>query len=158
MVQLPALNTPQFEVVLSRLPQRPQPVPPIYQPEVAARAIVWASMHRRREVWVGGSTAATMLANQVAPGLLDRYLARTGVKGQQTSQQADPNRPSNLWEPVPGDRGAHGPFDHRAHLRSAQFWASRHHDLLAGAAGLAAAAAAMMGLARSRSRGGGRPR
>jgi NAD(P)-dependent dehydrogenase (short-subunit alcohol dehydrogenase family) len=158
MVQLPALNTPQFEVVLSRLPQRPQPVPPIYQPEVAARAIVWASMHRRREVWVGGSTAATMLANQVAPGLLDRYLARTGVKGQQTSQQADPNRPSNLWEPVPGDRGAHGPFDHRAHPRSAQFWATRHHGLLAGAAGLAGAAAAVMGLARSRSRGGGRPR
>jgi NAD(P)-dependent dehydrogenase (short-subunit alcohol dehydrogenase family) len=158
MVQLPAINTPQFEVVLSRLPHRPQPVPPIYQPEVAARAIVWASMHRRREVWVGGSTTATLLANQVAPGLLDRYLARTGYKGQQTSQQADPDRPDNLWRPVPGDRGAHGPFDHRAHPRSAQSWASRHHGLLAGAAGLAGAGAAAVRLARARTGGGGRSR
>ena len=155
MVQLPALNTPQFEVVLSRLPHRPQPVPPIYQPEVAARAIVWASMHRRREVWVGGSTTATLLANQLAPGLLDRYLARTGYQGQQTSQRADPERPSNLWEPVPGDRGAHGPFDHRAHPRSAQAWTSRHHGLLAGAAALAGTGAAALRLARARS--GGRP-
>jgi NAD(P)-dependent dehydrogenase (short-subunit alcohol dehydrogenase family) len=155
MVQLPALNTPQFEVVLSRLPHRPQPVPPIYQPEVAARAIVWASTHRRREVWVGGSTTATLLANQLAPGLLDRYLARTGYQGQQTSQRADPERPSNLWEPVPGDRGAHGPFDHRAHPRSAQAWASRHHGLLAGAAALAGAGAAALRLTRSRN--GGRP-
>ncbi|HZD74928.1 MAG TPA: SDR family oxidoreductase [Actinomycetota bacterium] len=155
MVQLPALNTPQFEVVLSRLPHRPQPVPPIYQPEVAARAIVWASMHRRREVWVGGSTTATLLANQLAPGLLDRYLARTGYQGQQTSQRADPERPSNLWEPVPGDRGAHGPFDHRAHPRSAQAWAGRHHGLLAGAAALAGTGAAALRLARARS--GGRP-
>jgi NAD(P)-dependent dehydrogenase (short-subunit alcohol dehydrogenase family) len=153
MVQLPALNTPQFEVVLSRLPHRAQPVPPIYQPEVAARAIVWASMHRRREVWVGASTAATMLANQVAPGLLDRYLARTGVQAQQTSQQADPDRPSNLWEPVPGDRGAHGPFDHRAHPRSGQSWASRHHGVLAGAAALATVGAATMRLARARRSG-----
>jgi NAD(P)-dependent dehydrogenase (short-subunit alcohol dehydrogenase family) len=154
MVQLPALNTPQFEVVLSRLPRRAQPVPPIYQPEVAARAIVWASMHRRREVWVGGSTTATMLANQLAPGLLDRYLGRTGVQSQQTSQHADPDRPSNLWEPVPGDRGAHGPFDHRAHPRSAQSWASRHHGLLAGAATLTGAGAAAMRLARTRTRTG----
>ncbi|HZD38378.1 MAG TPA: SDR family oxidoreductase [Actinomycetes bacterium] len=150
MVQLPAINTPQFEVVLSRLPHRPQPVPPIYQPEVAARAIVWASMHRRREVWVGGSTTATLLANQLAPGLLDRYLARTGYQGQQTSQRADPERPSNLWEPVPGDRGAHGPFDHRAHPRSAQAWTSRHHGLLAGTAALAAAGAAALRLTRAR--------
>jgi len=150
MVQLPALNTPQFEVVLSRLPRRVQPVPPIYQPEVAARAIVWASMHRRREVWVGGSTTATMLANQLAPGLLDRYLARTGFQAQQTSQKASPDRPSNLWEPVPGDRGAHGPFDHRAHPRSAQSWASRHYGLLAGAAALAGAGAAAMRLTRTR--------
>jgi NAD(P)-dependent dehydrogenase (short-subunit alcohol dehydrogenase family) len=150
MVQLPALNTPQFEVVLSRLPNHPQPVPPIYQPEVAARAIVWASRHRRREVWVGGSTAATLLANAVAPGLLDRYLARTGVKAQQTSHPDDPDRPANLWEPVPGDHGAHGGFDHRSHPRSFQFWATGHRALLASAgtaaaAGIAAAAAWLSG-------------
>jgi len=153
MVQLPALNTPQFEVVLSRLPNRVQPLPPIYQPEVAARAIVWASMHRRREVWVGGSTTATMLANQLAPGLLDRYLGRTGYQLQQTSQRAQPEHATNLWAAVPGDRGAHGPFDHRAHPRSAQFWASRHHGLLAGAAALAGAGAAAMRLTWTRRAG-----
>src|SRR5438128_107880 len=83
MVQLPALNTPQFSVLLSRLPNKAQPVPPIYQPEVAARGIVWAAHQRRREVWVGGVTAATISANSVVPGLLDRYLGRTGVKAQQ---------------------------------------------------------------------------
>jgi hypothetical protein len=143
MVQLPALNTPQFDVVLSRLPNHPQPVAPIYQPEVAARAIVWASRHRRREVWVGGSTAATLLANAVAPGLLDRYLARTGLKSQQTSQPDDPERPANLWAPVPGDHGAHGGFDHRAHPRSAQLWATSHRALLASACGTAATAIAV---------------
>ena len=142
MVQLPAINTPRFEVMLSRLPHRSQPVPPVYQPEVAARAIVWASLHRRREVRVGGSTTATILANQFAPALLDRYLGRTGYQSQQTSQRADPERPSNLWGPVPGDRGAHGPFDHLAHPRSLQFWASGHRGLLAGAATLAGAGTA----------------
>ncbi|MDQ3897842.1 MAG: SDR family oxidoreductase, partial [Actinomycetota bacterium] len=89
MVQLPALNTPQFSWVLSRLPRRPLPVPPIYQPVVAARAILWAARHpRRREWWVGGSTAATLLANAVAPGLLDRYLGRTGYRSQQTTEPA----------------------------------------------------------------------
>lgn len=150
MVQLPALNTPQFEVVLSRLPNRAQPMPPIYQPEVAARAIVWAAMHHRREVWVGGSTTATLLANQVAPGLLDRYLGRTGYQSQQTSRRADPEQPTNLWTSVPGDRGAHGSFDHRAHPRSAQLWASRHHGLLASAAALAGAGAAALRLTRTR--------
>ena len=150
MVQLPALNTPQFEVVLSRLPNRVQPMPPIYQPEVAARAIVWASMHRRREVWVGGSTTATLLANQVAPGLLDRYLGRTGYESQQTTRRADPEQPANLWTSVPGDRGAHGSFDHLAHPRSAQFWARRHQGLLASAAALAGAGAAAMRLTRTK--------
>jgi len=150
MVQLPALNTPQFGVVLSRLPNHPQPVPPIYQPEVAARAIVWASRHRRREVWVGGSTAATLLANAVVPGVLDRYLARTGVTAQQTSHRGDPDRPVNLWEPVPGDHGAHGGFDHRSHPRSFQSWATTHRALLASAgtaaaAGIAAAAVWLSG-------------
>jgi len=152
MVQLPALNTPQFEVSLSRLPSRPQPVPPIYQPEVAARAVVWAASHRRRELRVGASTVATLLANAVAPGLLDRYLGRTGYQSQQTGEPASPDRPANLWRPVPGDRGAHGGFDHRAHGHSLQLWLATHRGALA-AAGLTGAAAAVLGR-----RATGRPR
>jgi NAD(P)-dependent dehydrogenase (short-subunit alcohol dehydrogenase family) len=141
MVQMPALNTPQFTWVLSRLPGSPQPVPPIYQPEVAARAIAWAATHRRRQLWVGATTVATILANDVAPGLLDRYLGRTGYKSQQTKQPADPGRPNNLWAPVPGDHGAHGPFDEQAHPRSPQLWASTHRGLVGAAvAGLVAGA------------------
>jgi NAD(P)-dependent dehydrogenase (short-subunit alcohol dehydrogenase family) len=144
MVQMPALNTPQFQWVLSRLPRSPQPVPPIYQPEVAARAIAWAATHRRRQVWVGAPTVATILANEVAPGLLDRYLGRTGFDSQQTSEPVRPGRPSNLWAPVAGDHGAHGPFDDRAHPRSPQLWASTHRVLVAAAlAGAAAGAAAV---------------
>jgi NAD(P)-dependent dehydrogenase (short-subunit alcohol dehydrogenase family) len=144
MVQLPAVNTPQFSWVLSRLPQRAQPVPPIYQPEVAARAIVYAAEHpNRREYWVGSSTAATMIINAVAPGLLDRYLARTGFEAQQTGQSKDPDQPANLWEPADGgggnDFGAHGAFDERAKPRSAQVIASQHHKALLGAGAAAAA-------------------
>jgi NAD(P)-dependent dehydrogenase (short-subunit alcohol dehydrogenase family) len=145
MVQLPALNTPQFDVVLSRLPGKPQPVPPIYQPEIAAEAIVWASEHGRREVWVGGSTVATVIADKVAPGLLDRYLGRTGYASQQADQPAEQDRPSNLWEPVPEDHGAHGDFDRQAHDRSFQLRASTHRAILtlAGtAAGVGTAALA----------------
>jgi NAD(P)-dependent dehydrogenase (short-subunit alcohol dehydrogenase family) len=152
MVQLPALNTPQFDVVLSRLPRKAQPVPPIYQPEVAAEAIVWASEHDRREVWVAGTTFATITADKVVPGMLDRYLGKTGYDSQQTDEPADPNRPSNLWEPVPGDLGAHGDFDERAHPRSLQLWAATHRAFvaLAGAAGTAAIAlAARRGRARA---------
>jgi NAD(P)-dependent dehydrogenase (short-subunit alcohol dehydrogenase family) len=143
MVQMPAVNTPQFDWVLSRLPRHAQPVPPIYQPEVAARAVVHAADHpRRREYWVGASTAATLAANAVAPGLLDRYLGRTGFSSQQTDQRRDPDLPSNLWQPVDGrdgrDFGAHGDFDDRSHRRSLQVWASQHHGVL-GAAALAAA-------------------
>jgi NAD(P)-dependent dehydrogenase (short-subunit alcohol dehydrogenase family) len=136
-VHLPALNTPQFDWVLSRLPKRPQPVPPIYQPEVAARAIVWASRHPRREVWVGGTTVGTILANRIAPGLLDRYLGRTGYRSQQAAEPADPDRPANLWRPIEDDRGAHGGFDEKAHPRSLQLWATTHRRwlALAGAAG-----------------------
>ncbi|MBA2523954.1 MAG: SDR family oxidoreductase, partial [Solirubrobacterales bacterium] len=98
MVQMPAVNTPQFSWVLSRLPKSAQPVPPIYQPELAADAVLYAADHpKRREYWVGGSTAATLAANAIAPGLLDRYLARTGVQGQQTDQPHDRNAPANLW-------------------------------------------------------------
>ena len=144
MVQMPAVNTPQFGWVLSRLPRKAQPVPPIYQPEVAAKAILYAAEHpRRREYWVGGSTAGTLLANAVAPGLLDRYLARTGFQSQQTDQRRPPDAPVNLWKPADGrgepDAGAHGDFDDRSTSRSAQLWASQHHGLLAAAGGALAA-------------------
>ena len=149
MVQMPAVNTPQFSWVLSRLPRQAQPVPPIYQPEVAARAVVYAADHPgRREYWVGGTTAATLIANAVAPGLLDRYLARTGFDAQQTKSEKPADQPANLWEPADGsegrDFGSHGLFDDRAHQRSFQVWASQHHGLLAaaGGAGLLAGAAA----------------
>jgi hypothetical protein len=144
MVQLPAVNTPQFDWVLNRLPRRPQPVPPIYQPELAADAVLYAAEHpRRREYWVGGSTVATLLANAVAPGVLDRYLARTGFGSQQTDQPRQQADPANLWRPADrrgaDDFGAHGGFDERATARSVQVWASRHHGLL-GALGAGAAA------------------
>lgn len=153
MVQMPAVNTPQFDWVLTRLPHHVQPVPPIYQPEVAADAVVYAADHpRRREYWVGETTAATLLANAVAPGLLDRYLARTGVKSQQTSAPTAPDQPANLWEPADDDRdfGAHGDFDARSHRRSPQVWASQHHGLLATIGASAGAGALAAGLAARR--------
>jgi NAD(P)-dependent dehydrogenase (short-subunit alcohol dehydrogenase family) len=146
MVQMPALNTPQFDLVLSKLPHRAQPVPPIYQPEVAAQAVVWAATHRRRQLWVGGSTWATLVANMLVPGLLDRYLGRTGYRSQQTDRPRDPDRPANLWAPVPGDHGAHGRFDDRAHRRSLQLAATTHRGWLAAAAG----AAGLAGIAWAR--------
>ncbi|HJP67124.1 MAG TPA: SDR family oxidoreductase, partial [Actinomycetota bacterium] len=106
IVHLPGLNTPQFDHSLSRMPKRARPVPPIYQPEVAAESIHFAAHHRRREVWVGGSTVGTIVANRLVPGLLDRYLARTNYQAQQDEEPEDPNRPSNLWDPVAGDPGA----------------------------------------------------
>jgi NAD(P)-dependent dehydrogenase (short-subunit alcohol dehydrogenase family) len=145
MVQLPAVNTPQFGWVLSRLRRHPRPVPPIYQPELAARAIVWAADHDRREWWVGASTAATLVANAVAPGLLDRYLARTGYDSQQTDEPTGRGRPANLWNPADEreDWGAHGHFDDRSHPRSAQWAFTRHRRaVLAATAGAAGAAAA----------------
>jgi NAD(P)-dependent dehydrogenase (short-subunit alcohol dehydrogenase family) len=147
MVQMPAVNTPQFSWVLSRLPHRPQPVPPIYQPEVAARGVVYAADHpQRREYWVGGTTMGTLAANAVAPGLLDRYLARTGFSGQQTSEPSEPDAPVNLWEPADAetDFGTHGRFDSRSTARSWQLWASQHHGALGVAAGAAAAGAAAL--------------
>ncbi len=143
MVHLPALNTPQFNWCRTRLPRHPQPVPPIYQPEVAARAIVWAAQHDRREVYVGAPTVAAILGNKVAPALMDRYLAKTGFDSQQTQQPVPPHRPDNLFSPVPGDHGAHGMFDNRAHERSIQFLASTHRTWLA----LAASALAGLALA-----------
>jgi NAD(P)-dependent dehydrogenase (short-subunit alcohol dehydrogenase family) len=122
MVQMPAVNTPQFSWVLSRLPDQAQPVPPIYQPEFAARGVLYAADHpHRREYWVGASTMFTLAANAIAPGLLDRYLGRTGVKSQQTPNPPKPDAPVNLWQPADGtdghDFGAHGIFDARAHTR-----------------------------------------
>jgi len=148
VVQMPALNTPQFSWVRSRLPHQPRPVAPIYQPEVAARGIVYAADHPgRREYWVGASTAVTLTANKLAPALLDRYLARTGYSSQQTSEPTEPGRADNLMRPVdepPGtDHGAHGSFDGRAHPRSAQLWVS-HHPALSALAGCGAAMAALV--------------
>jgi short-subunit dehydrogenase len=140
MVQLPAMNTPQFDWVKSRMPREPQPVPPIYAPEVAADAIVWASDHRRRELSVGGPTAAAIWSDKVASGLLDRYLARSWYDSQQTDEPADPNRPDNLWAPVPGDHGAHGRFGARSTTSSPQTWANEH---LGMAVGFAVGGAAM---------------
>src|SRR5260370_6794116 len=124
VVQMPAVNTRQFSWVRSRLPNHPQPVPPIYQPEVAARGVVFAADHpHRKQYWVGASTAATILANRVAPALLDRYLARTGYRSQQTAQPADPGQPGNLLQPVDGINGhdfsAHGALGDRSHDRPA---------------------------------------
>lgn len=155
MVQMPAVNTPQFSWVLSRLPNKAQPVEPIYQPEIAADAVLYAADHpRRREYWVGGSTVGTLLANAVAPGVLDRYLARTGYSGQQTDAPREPDQPANLWEPADGtrgaDRGAHGEFGDAAKTRSRQLWASQHHGLLAAVGGGLAAAGALWGLSRRR--------
>ena len=138
MVQLPALNTPQFGWVKSRLPNKAQPVPPIFQPEVAARAIVYAADHDRRELWVGGPTVAAVIGNKIAPGLLDRYLARTAYAAQQTQEPEEPGRPDNLWAPVPGDHGAHGTFGDRAAARSLQLWLNLHRTTLAGAAAVVA--------------------
>ncbi|MFC3978825.1 SDR family oxidoreductase [Streptosporangium jomthongense] len=146
MVQLPALNTPQFSWVLSRLRHHPQPVPPIYQPEVAAKALVFAAEHpRRREYWVGASTAMTLLGERLAPGLIDRFLARNGRRSQQT-ESLFPTDVANLWEPADEERdyGAHGVFDKRARPHSVQAWLSRHRGLAALAlAGGAAAATAV---------------
>jgi NAD(P)-dependent dehydrogenase (short-subunit alcohol dehydrogenase family) len=148
MVQMPAVNTPQFSWLRSRLSHHAQPVPPIYQPEVAGRAVRFAADHpRRREYWVGSSTMGTLAANAVAPGLLDRYLGRTGFGSQQTGQPHDPKQPGNLFDPADGpdgdDYGAHGVFDDKAHNGDPQLWASHHHGVLAavGAAAIAGTAA-----------------
>jgi NAD(P)-dependent dehydrogenase (short-subunit alcohol dehydrogenase family) len=136
MVQMPALNTPQFDWGLNKLPDRPQPVPPIFQPEVAAEAIVFAAYARRREIWVGASTIKAILGNKLAPGLLDRYLAQVGYSGQRSREPADPAAPNNLFQPVPGDYGARGRFDNRAQPHSVALWASMHKSSLLAGVGL----------------------
>jgi NAD(P)-dependent dehydrogenase (short-subunit alcohol dehydrogenase family) len=133
MVQLPALNTPQFEWVKSRLAGRAQPVPPIFQPEVAAEAILWATEHSRRELYVAFPTVAAVAGNSVAPAVADRYLARFGYAQQQAEEPEDPNRSHNLWSAVDEERdfGVHGRFDARARTRSWQLWLTQHREALA---------------------------
>lgn len=144
-VHMPALNTPQFDWVKSRLPRQAQPVPPIFQPELAARAVHWAAHQRRRQLWVGGSTVKAIIGERLIPGWLDRYLATFGYAGQQTEQPASPERPSNLWAPLKGDRGAHGRFDARARDYSLALAISMHRGLAATAA-VALGVAGVMGV------------
>ena len=152
LVALPALNTPQFDWVLRRgIRHHPQPVPPIYQPEVAARAIVHVAEHPRRSTWVGLPTYLTILGNRVAPGLVERYLSRTNVKAQQAPDHDPPGAAANLWQPVPGDHGAHGTFDDRAHGRSPIAVLARHRTALA-VAGAGAGAVGLLSRFRSRNR------
>lgn len=141
-VRLASMNTPFYSWVRSHLPKRVRPFPPVYQPEVAARAIVWASEHRRREVYVTEAAWGAILLDKFAPSLADRFFALAGYDAQQTDEPRDPDRPDNLWEPVPGDQGAHGAFDAQARNSSLQLWATmnRKRLALAGAVGLAALA------------------
>ncbi|MGH2851974.1 MAG: SDR family oxidoreductase [Solirubrobacteraceae bacterium] len=134
MVQLPAVNTPQFEWCLTRMPHHPQPVPPVFQPEVPAEAVYWAAHHRRRELWVGHSTLKAILASYLVPSLADRYLARTGYDAQQMDQLAvAADRPSNLFLPVPGRAATHGRFDDGATDRSPQLWLAEHRGMVLAA-------------------------
>jgi NAD(P)-dependent dehydrogenase (short-subunit alcohol dehydrogenase family) len=151
MVQLPGMNTPQFDHCLSKMPRHPMPVPPIYQPDVAARAVYWAAHHRRRELYVGFPTVYTIVGNKLAPWLAERYLARTAVDGQQTDERFDGAAAANLFEPVDSDHdeGAHGGFDDQAHRRSPQAWLSRHRRGSGLAATLAAGAAGALLARRS---------
>lgn len=140
MVQMPAMNTTQFDFVKSRLPNKPKPMGTIFEPEVAANAVVYTAKHPyERELNVGFSTVKTILGNKVAPGYLDHFLAQNGYSGQQTNEAADPDRPNNLWEPISGDHGARGNFDKSAKNWSPQLWTAKH-------AGLALTSAATLGL------------
>ncbi|HWF37155.1 MAG TPA: SDR family oxidoreductase [Candidatus Acidoferrales bacterium] len=142
VVHMPALNTPQFEWVKSRLRNKAQPVPPIFEPEVGARAVFWAAHHDRREIYVGSSTVEAIVGNKIAPRLLDQYLGRTGYRSQQTAEPEEATRPNNLWQPVDADRdfGAHGRFDSRAKPFSFQVWADLRQTKIAAGIGMAALA------------------
>ncbi|MDQ2804928.1 MAG: SDR family oxidoreductase [Pseudomonadota bacterium] len=133
MVHLPAVNTPQFDWAMNKMSRRAQPVPPIFQPEVPARAIYFASCNQRREFWVGFPTVMAIMANRIAPGFADRYLAKYGYSGQMTDEAEPKNAPNNLYEPVPGSYAAHGRFDSRARTASWEFFSSRHRYAVAGA-------------------------
>ena len=138
MVQLPAMNTPQFSWVKSRLPRKPQPVPPIYEPDIGADAVLFAAHNERREMYVGYPTVQAIVGNKIAPGFADWYLARNGYDAQQTDEPVEPDRRDNLWQPVPGDHGAYGSFGDRAISASPQLWFTKNRNWLAIAgAGLA---------------------
>ncbi|HEY7266149.1 MAG TPA: SDR family oxidoreductase [Solirubrobacterales bacterium] len=147
LVDLPAVNTPQFDHCRTRLPKQPQPVPPIYQPEVAADAIAWAARSGEREVYVGAPTWKTIWGERIAPGIGDHYLAKNGYSGQQADEPVNGDRPDNLFEPVEGDRGAHGRFEDGTRERSPLLWLGKHRRAigLAALAGLGATAAAAIG-------------
>ena len=153
LVQLPGLNTTQFHWVRARTANEPMPVPPIFQPELAAKAIVWASEHRRRELWVGLPTALTIVGDRLAPWIADRWLARTGFDSQQTSRPLARDRPDYLFEPLDDERdhGVHGAFGAQAHRRDPQLWLGTHRRAVL--AGLGAGAAASATFARRRLRG-----
>jgi short-subunit dehydrogenase len=143
MVQLPGTNTPQFNWCRSKLPRHPKPVPPIYQPEIAAEAVYWAALHRRRELWVGQSTVRTIVGSTLAPWAADRYLARTAITGQQVDDlPVCPDRPDNLYEPLPAKAATHGIFGDQAVSSSPQLWAAMHRRLLAAVSGAAVGLAA----------------
>lgn len=145
MIQMPAMNTVQFTWVKSRLPDKPQPVPPIFQPEVAAQVVVHAAEAERprREYWVCSSTVEAIVGQMFVPGLLDRYLGDTGFKAQQTGERDSPDRPDNLWNYVPGEHGAHGPFDQRSHSFSPQVFADLHRGWFLGVGAVLLTAAAV---------------
>ena len=134
MVDLPAVNTPQFNWALNKMGRRAKPVAPIYQPEVPARAIFFAATHRRRDVWVGYPTVQAILANRIAPGLIDKYLASSGYSGQLAHEATGPDAPANLFEPVPGPYGAHGRFDGQARSGSWEMFTDRHRSAFFAAA------------------------
>ena len=134
MVDLPAVNTPQFNWALNKMGRRAKPVAPIYQPEVPARAIFFAATHRRRDVWVGYPTVQAILANRIAPGLIDKYLASSGYSGQLAHEATGPDAPANLFEPVPGPYGAHGRFDEQARSGSWEMFTDRHRSAFFAAA------------------------
>ena len=158
-VHLPAMDTPQFDWSKSRMPRRAQPVPPIYDPDIAAEGIYWAAHSQQRELYIGYPTTMAIVGNKLAPGLGDWYLGNHGVESQMTDEPADPNQPNNLYEPLPGDRGAHGRFGDRSIKFSWLLWASKHRRelaiagaALAGVVGLLGAAAARDGEPESRRR------
>lgn len=129
MVQLPAMNTPQFGWVMNKLPNKPRPMGTVFEPEVAAKAIVFAATHQRRQIYVGAPTFEAIIANKIAPGLMDKYLGKIGYKGQQTSEKEDPKHPNNVWHPLPGDRGPHGSFGKEAYHHSIALWIVIHKGL-----------------------------
>ena len=145
VVQMPAVNTPQFTWVRSKLPRHAQPVPPIFEPEVAGEAVYWAAHHRKRELFVGGSTVIAIQGNKIAPWFADWYLGRTGYASQQYDGPRDSNAPDNLFHPVDSERdyGAHGAFDGRSTNRSVEVWVAEHKGLLAAGVGAAGALTAI---------------